>query len=266
MIKLVAIDMDDTCLNDKKKISKQTLEALSHLKKQGILFIPTTGRALDCLPHQLNPSLFHYVISSNGANVLNCETKEVIYQCEIDKPTSLALLSQIPSHIGITSHIQHHYLIQGKILVLFGRFVYGKDGKKVISIPDMKQIVQKSKKEVEEFQFYFFNDKQEQQLRQILSQMDQLTYAFGKNYVEVFALGASKGKALQVLAHSLGIKQDEIACIGDGENDLSMFEVSGLKLAMGNACDALKKKADIILPTNNQDGVAYAIENYILKS
>ena len=74
-----------------------------------------------------------------------------------------------------------------------------------------------------------------------------------------------KGKALSVLAEKLGIDKSEIACIGDGENDLPMFDVSGLKFAMGNAVDELKKKADAVLSSNNENGVAEAV-NMILAS
>jgi hydroxymethylpyrimidine pyrophosphatase-like HAD family hydrolase len=82
--------------------------------------------------------------------------------------------------------------------------------------------------------------------------------------VEIFDENASKGIAISKLAEHLGISKNEIACIGDGENDLTMFAQSGIKFAMGNAVEALKENADYILPDNNSDGVAFAIENYIL--
>lgn len=83
-------------------------------------------------------------------------------------------------------------------------------------------------------------------------------------YVEVFAKGASKGTALSALAAHLGIRKEEIACIGDGENDLSMFNASGLKIAMGNSVPELKEKADFVTGSNNRNGVAEAVERYIL--
>ena len=74
----------------------------------------------------------------------------------------------------------------------------------------------------------------------------------------------TENKALAALAGHLGIQREEIACIGDGENDLSMFASSGLKIAMGNAVDRLKIQADYIAETNRNDGAAKAIEQYIL--
>ena len=77
-----------------------------------------------------------------------------------------------------------------------------------------------------------------------------------------------KGKkwyaALAALAKDLGIASSDIACIGDNENDLPMFETAGLRFAMGNAVPALKDRADIVLPSNDEDGVAAAIWEHIL--
>ena len=83
-------------------------------------------------------------------------------------------------------------------------------------------------------------------------------------YVEVYSEHASKGNALAALAGHLGIGREEIACIGDGENDLSMFASSGLRIAMGNAVDMLKVQADHVTESNDRDGAARAIERYVL--
>ena len=64
---------------------------------------------------------------------------------------------------------------------------------------------------------------------------------------------------MAALAERLGIKKEETACIGDGENDLPMFRAAGLKMAMGNAVPELREKADIILPSNGRGGAAKGI-------
>ena len=67
-MKLLALDMDGTCLNSYSKISPTTMDALYLARTSGIEIVPTTGRALSCIPHQLRKTgLFRYVISSNGA-------------------------------------------------------------------------------------------------------------------------------------------------------------------------------------------------------
>ncbi|MGL5244586.1 MAG: HAD-IIB family hydrolase, partial [Sarcina sp.] len=84
------------------------------------------------------------------------------------------------------------------------------------------------------------------------------------NNFEIMAEGTSKGKAVKALAERLGVKREEIMCIGDSENDLSMIEYAGVGIAMGNALDMLKEKATFVTKSNNEHGVARAIEKFIL--
>ena len=76
--------------------------------------------------------------------------------------------------------------------------------------------------------------------------------------------GVSKGKGLEYLIERLNIDKSEIMVIGDNENDISMFKIAGLAVAMENGEDILKRIAHTITDTNNEDGVANAIEKYAL--
>ena len=78
---------------------------------------------------------------------------------------------------------------------------------------------------------------------------------------EVMNKGTSKGRAVKVLADILNINREEIMCLGDSENDLSMIELVKI---FGNAEEFLKEKADYITDTNENDGVAKAIEKFVL--
>ena len=82
---------------------------------------------------------------------------------------------------------------------------------------------------------------------------------------DLFMNGLQKGNVLCALQEYLGITREETAAIGDGENDLSMFRGAGLKISMGNAVPLLKEKSDCITSSNDQDGVAKAVESFILK-
>ena len=75
--------------------------------------------------------------------------------------------------------------------------------------------------------------------------------------------GCSKKNAIEILGNRLNIKQEEIIVMGDGGNDLPMFEGAGLKIAMANAEEYLKEKADFITASNNDSGVAKAIKKFI---
>jgi len=85
-----------------------------------------------------------------------------------------------------------------------------------------------------------------------------------RDNLEVMDKGVSKGSAVKLLCERLGINSDEVMAIGDNENDLSMIKFAGVGVAMGNAEDMVKEQADFITSSNDEDGVALAIEKYVL--
>lgn len=265
MIKLLAVDMDGTCLDPKSRMTDATIGALSLAAKAGIQIVPTTGRTLGCLPHRLvgRHDIFRYVITSNGAKVTDLQTKQTVFRSDIEKESALSLLSEIKNtkgpRVGVTAHIHHEYLLQGRALVLLGRVVYGKDARQVRHVPDMIREIAETPHGIEEIQFYFLEKNAQQNVKKIMKNYPELVAAYTDQYVEIFSKQASKGTALKALAKELGVECSEIACIGDGENDLLMFQAAGLKMAMGNAVEPLKQAADLVLPSNEQDGAAEGI-------
>ncbi len=267
MIRMLAIDMDGTCLNEKSKISAQTLQALEQAAKEGICVVPTTGRALSCLPHQLvGKPWVRYVISSNGAMVTDLHTGRSIYRALIPRGQAVEVLRTLsPLRVGLTAHVNHAYLVQGRALWLLGQAVYGRDGRASVQVANLSQALLQQPWNVEELQIFFFSDHTRRQVRTRLKRWDgSLQTAYDRNYVEIFPQRASKGSALQALMKHLELPACQVACIGDGENDLSMFQVAGLRMAMGNGTLALQAQADVILPSNREDGVFHAIHQHLL--
>ena len=84
-----------------------------------------------------------------------------------------------------------------------------------------------------------------------------------ENYLEIFPKGMNKGKALHLICKSEGIREEETIAFGDQELDIPMIEAAGVGIAMGNAIEELKAKADFITKTNNEAGIAYALEQYL---
>lgn len=265
MIKLLAIDMDGTCLDSKSRMSEKTVSALRALSEKGIIVVPTTGRNLNCLPHRLKEENFYrYAITSNGACVIDLKENKKIFNSCIPCETAVEILSEIRNKgFGITVQIENEYYLQGRLLSLAGRIYYGKDSENSLTVKSIEDFIKSNQSEVEEIQLYFLHPKARKRAKKTLALYSNISSAYSSIYVEIFDKNASKGIALSELARQLGIKKEEIACIGDGENDLTMFAESGMKFAMGNAVDSLKEKADYVLPDNNSDGVAYAIEKYL---
>ena len=85
-----------------------------------------------------------------------------------------------------------------------------------------------------------------------------------KYYLDVTPAGVDKGTVVDALSRLVGIPREEIATIGDMENDVPMFRRSGFRIAMGNATDEVKREADVATLSNDEDGFAAAVEKYIL--
>jgi len=83
-------------------------------------------------------------------------------------------------------------------------------------------------------------------------------------YCDVIPSGINKGRLVALLAERLRVPREEILVLGDMENDLEMFRVAGFAVAMGNAADAVKRAAQAVTLSNDEDGVAAAIERYVL--
>ena len=171
MIKLLAIDMDGTCLDQRSRMTDRTLDVLRKAAKAGITVVPCTGRNLGCIPHRLaagvlreskteddekNKDLFRYVITSNGAMVTDVKEKKTLFRALIKKEDALSILPDCRKEkFGIAAHVRHRYFAQGKLFTSAGRIVYGKDAAAVCCVRNMEEILSKSDCDVEELQFYF---------------------------------------------------------------------------------------------------------------
>lgn len=267
MIKLLAVDMDGTCLNSDGVMSPETLSALKKAADSGVIVVPTTGRNINCLPVPLkNQSFYKYIISSNGALVVDLENDEEIFKSYIKSETAAKILKKMRTHlIFVAAHIDRDYYVQGRFVYRGVKHFLKDDADKLITVRNMAKAVYKNNKHVEELQLFYFGERYRKIIAKIITPYPEVCVAHSKGYAEIYNKSGSKGTALKALADNLGIDMKDVACIGDEENDLSMFKVAGLPLAMGNAIDEVKKLAKVILPTNNENGVAFAIENYILK-
>lgn len=277
--------MDGTCLDNRSRMTDRTLDSLRRAASEGIIVVPATGRNLGCVPHRLaagmidgmalryrgrendaekNKGLFRYVISSNGAVVSDIREKNTVFRAMMEEKEATALLETCRKiRLGNAVHIGHRYLMEGKLLTMAGRLIYGKDAAGVYCVRDIQEAVDKSAQEVEELQFYFLSGKAKEELKEVMLSFSGLTAAYTGIYAEVYSKKASKGNALSALQGYLGISREETACIGDGENDLSMFEVSGVKISMGNGVPELKEKADMVTDSNDRDGAAEAIDRLL---
>lgn len=266
MIKLLAIDMDGTCLDPFSRFSSQNLDALYRAKEAGIEIVPTTGRTLTCLPHALkeHPDLFRYVITSNGAKVHDMRKGCDLFESRIPAYLIEEFVETFRhDRLKLSAHINNEYWVDGSLMKAQGRIVFGKDAKQCKTSDNLFDTLLEQKEHIEEIQLYFIGPGQKKKIAEKLESLIELNAAFTRIYVEIFDRQSSKGKALKKLCRHLNFTQEEVACIGDGENDVFMFEVAGISFAMGNAKEAIQQKATYVTASNRNNGVAKAIDQIL---
>lgn len=267
MIQSIALDLDGTCLNSHNQISINTLSALREAAKRGVEIIFVTGRAYAALPAQLlRETFYRYVITSNGADIFDVKTGESIYRSQIPLNTAQSLLTDAKrSRLGLTIHVDHEYVIEGRLLYDLGKAVYGKDAEQALCVKDIRNYVAQKGCDIEEVQIFFFTANEKRRAKALIAAYPQLNKPVGPFYVEFVTQYTTKGNALEWLYTRTGLKKAEVACIGDSENDIPMFEKSGKRFAMGNASTSLKMIADELVPSNDEDGVACAIDSILCR-
>lgn len=274
MYKYIFIDLDGTLLNDKKEISEENIKWLNRAyKEKGITSIITTGRLLgyvEKLYSRYNCSFGDIIIASNGAIIKNIKTKEYINKEVLTNEEMKYLRS-----IYLEENLEY-------IMIYTEKEIF-REGEDKTSLETDKIYVEN----IEEFLNSYpetlsticIISGQEKELNKAIKRIESYqsidnspiseyiqkvnNFEIRAKYIDVMKKGVNKKNAVKKVMDTLGINHDEIIVIGDGGNDLPMFEYAKLKIAMENGSDVLKQKADYITDTNNNDGVAKAIKKLI---
>ena len=186
-MKLLALDMDGTCLNSYSKISQKTMDALHLARTSGIEIVPTTGRALSCIPHQLRKTgLFRYVISSNGAVAVDLKEQKTLFCALMPSEAATTIIESCQGpDLKMAAHIHHDYLLQGQLLPFFGHLIYGRDASQTKAVPDLAEFIRSRHADVEELQFFLLTKKARERTRRIVSEFPELSSAHTSYYAEI---------------------------------------------------------------------------------
>lgn len=266
MYKLIALDLDGTLKNSKNKITPKTKEALIKAQQQGVKIVLASGRPTPGLRHEaaeLELDQYEgYLLSFNGAHVSDYKTKETIYEQTLTikeaksaydraKEYGLACMTYEDDVVVTEDNEDEYVIVEGNINDI--------EVKKIESFKDnlknpIHKVLLTGKPEyvasiVEEFKKPYG---------------DSLSiYRSAPFFIEVMAQGIDKAASLDRLAKSLGIKQEEVMAFGDGYNDLSMIEYAGMGISMANGVDGVKERANFITLSNDEDGIAYALDKFL---
>ncbi len=261
-IKLIAVDMDGTCLDNRHRVPERNLWALEQAVKAGILVVPATGRALRGCPLAIRrlPGL-RYAITSNGARLTDVQSGETIRECLIPWRQAEDFLTQLERYrVWVCAHMDGACIDESIVPFIHRRLFYHGDFKGSRFVPSLPRLIRREKRGVEKFQIFFQNRAACQAAHELMERQPDFDFAFSSRwYAEITDKKASKGQALAELCDYLGLDRSEIMAVGDSENDLSMFRVAGRSVAMANAADRIRRAAGEVTGANTGAGLAEAV-------
>lgn len=241
-IKLIALDMDGTLLNSKHEVSPGNRQAIKEAMEKGIHVVLSTGRPLsNCRDYATSLELSSYLITVNGSEIWG-ENGELVERHVIDP--------------DIIEWLQHLAQTHDTMFWAVSSVGYWRS-----SVPN----------DVHQYSWlkFGFNTEDDEKRAKIWQQLMnnkrlEVSNSSPTN-IEVNAKGVNKAQAIRNICRRLGISMEEVMTAGDSLNDLAMITEAGCGIAMGNAQETVKKAANWVTATNDEDGVALAIKKFALK-
>lgn len=266
MYKLVAIDMDGTLLKDDKTISEANYTAIKAAKEKGYKVVLSTGRPVKGIERYLEKldllDSGDYAIAFNGAVVQTTKDNNIIAKSlmthgDLEKLYNLSQELNLNIHAWtsdscITPKTNEYSQFECKLNNVSLKVMSFKDID--VNEPIVKIMFVDSKEKLD-------------MAEKIIPKEFYNKYTIVRSadvFLEFLNKDANKGIGVKYLAEFLGIKQEEVICIGDAGNDVEMIKYAGLGVAMENAYSYVKEAANYITKTNEEDGVAYVINNFML--
>ena len=261
----IALDLDGTLTNHDKEVTPITRQALMRAQKDGAHIILASGRptyGIAPIADHLEIDKYNgYVLSYNGGKIVNWQTKEELYS------------NHLPNNV---IPILYNYAKEKDYALL------GYAGKEIITeMPDDKYVKEESrinKMEIRKVdnlleslesnptKLLMTGDaslmiKAEEELAEIVgNRMD--VFRSAPFFIELVPKGIDKAQSLNRLLEHIGLSTNDMIAFGDGYNDLSMLKLAGVGVAMANAVPEVRAEADFITKSNEEDGVAFAIEKF----
>lgn len=268
-IKLIALDIDDTLLSSTHEVLPSTKVAVTAALAQGIKVVLCTGRPLAGVSGYLAELGIsgddQYVVTYNGA-VIETVAGRVVAKQLIDKAGYEAMTEYARVH-----SIPFNVLDEDSVIYTADRNV---DAITVVQAMENQAgiLIREPDELPEDFAIakgLFVGqpallDGAEAGVRDAFG-ADFSVIRAGRYFLEVMQAGVDKGAALKALAELLGFKRSELMAVGDEANDLAMFDAVGTAVAMGNGSDLAKAHATAVTGTNDEGGLAAAIERFALK-
>jgi Cof subfamily protein (haloacid dehalogenase superfamily) len=274
-MKLIALDLDGTTLTSNNNMSQENIDAIKKAQKNGHIVMILSGRPPESIHEVLNTYHLNCPIGASNGTVLYANG-QLLDSISLDSLQIKKVTKQLDQYFipykaytnkGIYSPIDwmkrfhsipKEYIPNERYEIIIQQPKHIND--QVHSLFDDDISVQK-------FFILVFDPVKKKQLLNALSEIENIGITSSSSFnLEVMNIHGNKGYGLTKMANHFHIPLSDTIAIGDNYNDVSMFETAGLSIAMGNAENEIKKICHKVTLTNDEDGVAYAINQFILNS
>ena len=266
--KLLVLDVDGTLLNDEREISKRTLAALLKVQQMGVRIVLASGRpTYGLMPLAKTLELGNYggfVLSYNGCQIIKAQNGEILFERRIN-PEMLPYLEKKARKNGFAIFTYHddtlitdspdNEYIKNEALLNNLKIIREDEFSTAIDFAPCKCMLVSDKEKA----LIGLEQHWEKRLAGTLD-----TFRSEPYFLEVVPCGVNKANTLGALLEHLGVTREEVIAVGDGVCDVTMLQLAGMGVAMGHSQDSVKVCADYVTTSNEEDGVALAVEKLIL--
>jgi len=276
-ILIIALDLDGTLLDSQKRLSERNRAALARVAERGVLVVPTTGRFFGMMPPAVRDLPFvRYAITINGAQVYDRVTDTALVRDEIPLDMAIRVMETLDRHdVGYDCYRSNWGWMTAALQDRAADYATNEHYLKMVRefrrpVPDLKEHLRTTAAEGDVQKIMMFSRKDDPEARALKAIAAEMSKGFPEikvtastwNNIELNISSAHKGNALKRFAEHLGLTLENCMAFGDGMNDLSMVQASGVGVAMSNAEPAVKAVADVVTSSNDEDGVAAVLETY----
>ena len=267
-IRLIALDLDGTLTNSEKLVTERTKAALKQAMEKGVKIVLASGRlpqGIEFIARELEmQERGGYILAYNGGYIADAKSGEILYRklldsefvpelCKFAAKNNVTIATFGEDGTFYSENVDDKWLYEDSVNC---RCPLKKveNLAEAVDFPVNKMLVSVAPERRDEVE--------ERMAAQFMPRID--VYHSAPFFIEAMPLGVNKGESLAILLEKLGMTAENLMACGDSGNDLAMIKLAGIGVAMGNAEDYVKEAADFVSADNDHDGVAVALEQFVL--
>lgn len=278
-IKVIVTDLDGTLLNSNSQINPKTKETLLKLQRDGYHLVLASGRPTPSvvgIAKELEMDLYDsYILTFNGAHVMNFQSKEVIYQQPLSVESSKSILGHLESFevvpmvcIDDTMYVEdvfagmvEHQGVMKNIIEFESRI----GNYKLCEVNNLKDFISQPLSKILITGNVDYLEAHLEAFREPFATTNTITKS-ADFFVEFTDFGVDKARSLETILNKIGASMENVIAFGDGMNDLTLIQSAKIGVAMGNSSQTLKSYANYVTDSNDNDGIVLALEHFGIKA